>query len=82
MLFFAYGPEAAHAAQPPRRGGAIAAEYACAIDDVFGGAPVRLLPLARIIASTRAPGRPKEGAVVDALPAALDVIEAVERPPS
>jgi len=85
-------------AQPPRLGGAIgerfdvvtdmsglpdfAAEYACAIDEVVGGVPVRLLPLARIIVSKRAAGRPKDGAVMYALQAALDVIEAVKRRPS
>lgn len=81
-------------AQPPRLGGAIgdrfdvvthmsglpdfAAEYRGAIDETVGGVPLKLLPLSRIIASKRAAGRAKDGAVLHALETALQIIEALK----
>ena len=84
-------------AQPPRLGGDLgdrfdvvahmdglpdfAAEYGDAIDEVVGGVPVKLLPLARIIVSKRAAGRPKDELAVHALETALKVIDALKRTP-
>ena len=82
-------------AEPPRLGGALgdrfdvvthmsglpdfAAEYGQALDEIVGGVPVKLLPLRRIIASKRAAGRPKDEAVIYALEAALEIIDALKQ---
>jgi hypothetical protein len=81
--------------QPPRLGGSIGdrfdvvthmsglpdfpSEYANAVDEVVGGVPVKLLPLARIIESKRAAGRTKDGPAIVALETALKVIEALKQ---
>jgi hypothetical protein len=47
------------------------AEYAHAVDLSLGDLTLKVLPLARVIASKRAAGRPKDKAVLEALRAAL-----------
>jgi predicted nucleotidyltransferase len=80
--------------QPPRLGGALGdrfdvvtqmdglpdfqAEYRNALDEVVGTVPVKVLPLARIIASKRAANRAKDAPALYALEAALKVIEALK----
>jgi hypothetical protein len=79
---------------PPQLGGALAdrfdlvlhmsgldtfdEEYARAVPMVVEGVVVRLLPLARILASKRAANRSKDRAVIPALEEALAAIEASE----
>jgi hypothetical protein len=55
-----------------------AAEYAGALAMTVDDVQVRVLPLARIIASKRAANRPKDQAALPALEGTLRVIEALE----
>ncbi|MGH7437465.1 MAG: hypothetical protein ACRENE_17445 [Polyangiaceae bacterium] len=82
--------------QPPTFGGAIGdrfdvvltmsglgtfdEEYGAARSLELDGLTVRVLPLARIIVSKRAAGRPKDSAALPALEAALRVIEDEDTP--
>jgi len=53
-------------------------EYPTAITAVVDGVTVRVLPLARIVVSKRAAGRPKDQAAIPALEEALAAIRASE----
>lgn len=61
---------------------AFAVEYERAIVLELDGRQVHVLPLARVIASKRAAGRPKDLAVIPALEAALSVQREADRSPN